>query len=232
MRRYAGSPNADAASRSPEMDSRLRAVRSSSLSPPPLTGQLVFEPSLGSFDGGLRDQLVQRMPMGSTIKVQAIYPRPYWRAMGLAGQATSDTGPIKTTFDNTPFSHNQRTTDGSDVSPGVLVGFMDADDARVWGLKSMAARRTATFDAFGRFFPGGPKPTGYIEMNWSREQYTGGCYNSYMPPGVWTSYGEAVARPVGLVHWASSDISPTWTGYMDGAVRMGEEAAKNVLAQL
>jgi len=40
--------------------------------------------------------------MGSVIKVQCVYPTPFWRDAGLAGQATSDTGPVRITFDNTP----------------------------------------------------------------------------------------------------------------------------------
>jgi len=200
--------------------------------PPTLTGRLVYDPPMASFDGGRRDQLVQRTPMGSTIKVQAFYPKPYWRSMGLTGQATSDIGPIKVTFDNTPFTTDQATTDGNNVTPGVLVGFMDAGEARTWGLRTMAERRAATFAVFDRLFPGGPAPTGYIEMNWSLEQYTGGCFSAYLGPGVWTSFGKALKQPIGLIHWAGTDVSPVWNGYMDGAVWSGEQTAAEVMAQL
>ena len=40
------------------------------------------------------------MPAGSVIKTYAIYPEPVWRQDGLNGQAVSDTGPVKVTFDN------------------------------------------------------------------------------------------------------------------------------------
>ncbi|HUY65114.1 MAG TPA: FAD-dependent oxidoreductase [Acidimicrobiales bacterium] len=200
--------------------------------PPTLTGRIQYDPPMATFDGGLRDQLVQRAPMGSTIKVQALYPTPYWRAQGLAGQATSDIGPISSTFDNTPYTNDPSTTNSNDVSPGVLVGFMDASDGRVWGQKSAAERQAATFAAFSQFFPGGPAPIGYIEMNWSMEQYTGGCYNVYFAPGVWTSYGPALTKPIGRIHWAGTDISPTWNGYMEGAVLSGHAAAGQVLYAL
>jgi monoamine oxidase len=32
------------------------------------------------------------------------------------------------------------------------------------------------------------------------------------------------------VHWAGTETSPYWNGYMDGAVRSGERAAGEVLA--
>lgn len=200
--------------------------------PPTLTGRIHYDPPMSEFDGGMRDQLVQRTPMGSTIKVQVLYPHPYWREQGLAGQATSDRGPITSTFDNTPFTHDHATTNSKHVSPGVLVGFFDAGDAREWGRKSMAERRKATEAQFARLFPGGPKAIGYLEMNWSLETYTGGCYGIFLGPGVWTSYGPAMAKPIGRIHWAGSDISPLWNGYMEGALYTGEVAAAEVLAQL
>ncbi len=66
--------------------------------PPSLTALIRYEPDLPA----LRAQLLQRFPQGSAIKVEAVYHRPFWRDRGLAGQVTSDTGPIKLTFDNSP----------------------------------------------------------------------------------------------------------------------------------
>lgn len=66
--------------------------------PPSLTALIRYEPDLPA----LRAQLLQRFPQGSAIKVEAVYSRPFWRDHGLAGQVTSDTGPIKLTYDNSP----------------------------------------------------------------------------------------------------------------------------------
>src|SRR6185437_14847038 len=79
--------------------------------PPTLAGRLEYDPPLPSW----RDQLTQRTPAGSVIKVYAIYPVPFWRADGLNGQAASDRGPVKVTFDNSPPSG----------TPGVLMGFIE-----------------------------------------------------------------------------------------------------------
>ena len=51
---------------------------------------------------GARDQLTQRMPMGSVIKCIAVYDEPFWREDGLTGQAISLPGPAQVVFDNTP----------------------------------------------------------------------------------------------------------------------------------
>ena len=47
--------------------------------PPPLAARIDYSPQLPA----LRDQLTQRMPMGTVMKVHAVYPEPFWRAAGL-----------------------------------------------------------------------------------------------------------------------------------------------------
>ena len=45
-------------------------------------------------------------------------------------------------------------------------------------------------------------------------------------------YGPWLAAPIGRVHWAGTETATYWHGYMDGAVRSGERAAAEVLAEL
>ena len=185
--------------------------------PPALTALIRYEPDLPA----PRAQLLQRFPQGSAIKVEAVYPRPFWRSRGLAGQVTSDTGPIKITFDNSP----------PDGSPGVMLGFVEGHDARVFGALPARQRRAQAIACFVRYFgKQAANPIGFIEMNWSAEPWTRGCYGGYLPPGVLTDYGPAIRAPVGRLHWAGSETSDYWNGYMDGAVRSGERAATEALA--
>ena len=44
--------------------------------------------------------------------------------------------------------------------------------------------------------------------------------------------GQEIRKPHGRVHWAGTETSTYWTGYMDGAVRAGKRAAVEVLAKL
>jgi monoamine oxidase len=157
------------------------------------------------------------------VKVNAIYARPFWRDQGLSGTATSDTGPIEITYDNSP----------PDGAPGVLVGFMEGDRGRgVLGV-SAAARRQAALASFARYFgQAALNPTAYVDEVWARETYTRGAYGSFNPPGVITSLGPAVAGHAGRLHFAGADFSAEWPGYMDGAIRSGERVAAEVLARL
>jgi monoamine oxidase len=186
--------------------------------PPTLAGRLDYAPSLPSW----RDQLTQRLPAGSVIKLYAIYPEPFWRAEGLNGQAASDEGPVKVTFDNSPPSG----------TPGVLMGFMEANDGRRWARRTVEERREAAIACFVRYFgPQAAEPLEYVERDWMAEPFSRGCYGAHFTPGVWTAFGAALREPVGRIHWAGAECSPVWNGYMEGAVRSGETTADDVAAR-
>lgn len=183
--------------------------------PPTLAGRIRYAPALN----GLRDQLTQRVPMGTVIKVQCVYPTPFWRDAGLNGQATSDTGPVKVTFDNSP----------PDASVGVMMGFIEGSDGRHAQSMALEERRAGTIESFVRYFgEGAREPLEYIEQNWSAEEWSRGCYAGYFPPGVWLDYGPALRAPIGRLHWAGTETAEVWNGYFDGAVRSGERAAEEV----
>lgn len=184
--------------------------------PPALSARVAFESPLPA----LRRQLMQRVPMGSVIKCLVSYHRPFWRDAGLTGQATSDTGPVKVTFDDSP--------PGAD--PGVLVGFVYGDDARFWSDRPENDRRAAVIDSLARYFgPEARSPIDYLQHDWSGDPWTSGCYAGFMPPGVLSVYGPALRAPVGRLHWAGSETSDSWFGFMDGAVRSGRRAAAEIV---
>jgi len=186
---------------------------------PTLAGRIAYDPPLS----GYRDQLTQRMPLGTVAKCMAVYEEPFWRAEGLSGQATSERGPVRLMFDNSP----------PDGSPGVLLGFLEGRHARELGRLAPEERRAAVIDCFARVFgPRAASPAEYVERLWAEEEWTRGCYGCHMPTGGWTGYGPALRAPVGPLHWAGAEYAQVWNGYMDGAVRSGDVAAADVLGLL
>jgi monoamine oxidase len=185
--------------------------------PPTLAGRIRYAPALPA----ARDQLTQRMPMGSVIKCMAVYDTPFWREDGLSGQAVSDRGPVQTTFDNSPPSGK----------PGVLLGFVEANAARALARLPEESRRAEVLACFARYFGERAKtPREYVDKSWADDEWSRGCYAGYMPPGVWTSFGRALTAPVGRIHWAGTETSPVWNGYIEGALASGERAAREALA--
>ena len=185
--------------------------------PPTLAGRIRYRPKLPA----TRDQLTQRMPMGTVIKVHCCYDTSFWRDAGLSGQVGSDSGPVRITFDNSL----------ENGTPGILLGFIEGDDGRIWSQRTAEERRDAVLACMARYFgEGAKKPFAYIEQNWADEEYSRGCYAGYVPPGVLSVYGPALRTPIGRIHWAGTETATVWNGYMDGALQSGERAAAEILA--
>jgi monoamine oxidase len=192
-----------------------RARRAIVALPPALAGRIDYDPPLP----GPRDQLTQRMPMGSVIKCMAVYEEPFWRQDGLSGQAISLPGPAQVVFDNTP----------PNGSPG-LIAFLEGTDARELAGIPEAARRDAVLRGFQRFFGRrAAHPVLYVEKDWSAEPHSRGCYAGVLGPGAWTAYGRLLREPIGRIHWAGTETATRWMGYMDGAIQSGRRAAAEVL---
>ena len=186
---------------------------------PALQDAIRFHPRLPP----LRAQLAQRFPMGSVIKIQLFYDRPFWRDDDLTGFTLSDQGPCRVTWDNSPPSGE----------PGILLTFIEGRDARHWSTRPPAARRAAVLESLARYFgPATKKPFDYVEQDWLRERWSRGCYVGIMPPGVMLDYGHTLRPPVGRIHWAGTEVATQGAGYMEGAVQSGERAAGEVLARL
>jgi monoamine oxidase len=161
--------------------------------------------------------------MGSVIKCQVIYDEPFWRKAGLCGQATGDGEGSRVVFDNSP----------PDGSPGVLLAFLEGDEARRLGREPLAVRRGAVIDSLVRYFgPRAAQPEQYLERDWQQEKWSGGCYGTLFGPNIWTRYGRALREPAGPIHWAGTETAPEWAGYMEGAIRSGERVAAEVLGAL
>ncbi len=183
--------------------------------PPPLALQ---------FTRGLsqrRAKLLAGMHMGHLIKSEAVYPTPFWRAEGLSGQGVSDEGIASVPFDNSP----------PDGGVGVLFAFTGGRAADRLAKLPAGERRRRVLAAFRQYVGDQAlSPTQFVEHDWRSEKWTRGCPTGIPRPGVLSSYGDTLRAPIGPVHFAGTETSDYWQGYMDGAVRAGERAAREILS--
>ena len=187
--------------------------------PPVLACRIAFEPALPPDT----DAILSRMHPGSVIKVNAVYDEPFWREDGLSGQWLDPTAVLSFGLDNSP----------PDGSPGVLVGFIESATARELGAAPDDERRAAILASLaGVFGDRAASPVDVLELDWSREPWTRGCYAGKPAIGAAVAYGRALRRPVGPIHWASSETATMWHGYFDGAVSSGHRAAAEVRVSL
>jgi monoamine oxidase len=188
--------------------------------PPALTARIAYDPMLPAD----RDMITQRVPMGALMKVEAVYPTPFWRANNLTGQFLTTSEPVGYAFDNSP----------PDASLGVLAGFVGGDANRSCAGMATAQRRAAVLNQYATVFQDDRflTPIDYFDFNWVEEPWTRGGPTGLFGPGTLIEYGRALRTPVGRIHWAGTETSDYWQGYMDGAVRSGERATHEVLAML
>jgi len=184
-----------------------------------IAGRIAYQPYLPV----ARDQIHQRVAMGSTVKVFATYERAFWRERGLSGEAVGTSGAISVTFDNT-------THDGA---VPCLLGFVAGRPARIFGTIPKEQRRAQILDELACLFGAAArKPVHYEEMDWGGERYSGGCPIGNFAPGTLSTFGDALRTPVGRIHWAGTESARQCTGYMEGAVESGDRAAAEVVAAL
>lgn len=193
----------------------VRARRVIVACPPPLVLDIDWHPQLPT----RRRELLRHLDMGELMKCDAVYRRPFWRDAGLNGFGLNDSGAARAVFDNSP----------PDGSPGVLLAFVGGGTWRRYGPMSRAARRRAVLEGFAAMFgEQALHPIEYVEHDWTHERWTRGGPTAFHAPGTMTSFGPAIRRPFGRVHWAGTETSTYWSGYMDGAVRAGVRAADEV----
>lgn len=183
--------------------------------PPALAGRIAYEPALPP----ARDQLTQRMSMGWLIKVIAVYARPFWRAQHLNGSAVLADGAATSVFDVSP----------PDGSRGLLLGFVGGAGARRWSGRGQALREAVLADFVRCFGAAAGTPLDVHIADWGSEEWTRGCPTAIAPPGLLTAYGPALRERIGHIHWAGSETSDYWCGYMDGAVRSAERVVQEIL---
>ncbi len=183
--------------------------------PPPLVLGIDWSPLLPP----RRLQLMQHMPMGTLMKVDAVYAKPFWRDKGLSGSAVLDDGVVRTVFDNCP----------ADAKVGVLLAFVGGSSWQQCAMLPLAERRKLVLEGFAKVVgPEALSPIEYVEHDWTHERWTMGSPVASVQPGATVAYGSTIREPHGRVHWAGTETATYWAGYMDGAVRAGERAAVEV----
>ena len=184
--------------------------------PPPQVLRVSFSPPLPH----QRRALLEHMPMGSYWKYIACYKTAFWRKEGFSGEATSPDGLISAVFDASP----------KDVEYAVLMAFVVGDNARKISSQSAEERKKMILDALSASHGDKAKePFRLVEHTMMDEEYIGGCPVGTPAPGMWTTLGPWLRKPFHKVHWAGTETSTVWSGYMEGAVCSGQRAAQEIL---
>lgn len=157
--------------------------------------------------------------LGPVVKCFAAYDRAFWRDAGWSGEAYRPRGAVRATV---------ALTDEHGATPSLLA-FVVGEHAARWHERGPLDRRGELLASLSdQFGDAAAHPIDYVEMDWSREAWSGGCVAG-LPPNV-LAHGARWREPAGRIHIAGTESAVAWPGYMEGAIEAGERAAAEVLA--
>lgn len=150
--------------------------------------------------------------MAGHAKLVAVYRAPFWRRMGLNGDAISHRGPLAEIHDATP----------ADEDLGALFGFAHGATAQAPGF------RDAALTQLGRLFgPDAARPDEVIVKDWSADLRTATPADR-APPAGHPVYGPLSGSA--RILFAGTEVAPEEGGFLEGALAAAE-AAHAVIAR-
>jgi monoamine oxidase len=160
-----------------------------------------------------RINALHRIRNSLSAKVIAAYSEPFWRDAGRNGSAYSD-GLMGSTWVQ---------------GPGVISALVAPAQYSFHIAGDQTARERDALSALSRMYgPQAAEPVALFTREWSAEPFSLG-YMAHYAPGDLTAIGPQHAKSEGRFFVAGSDY---WVaGYMEGAVRTGRAAARDILAR-
>jgi monoamine oxidase len=184
--------------------------------PFPTVKNIKFTPVLPSE----KQILINSMEMGTVIKSHAVYPKPFWRDKGFSGASTCLDEVVELSVDNSVL--------GSDK--GIITSLIHADRAKELLKLSDQDRKNVLLKAYANLFgEEAMNPIMYHDYSFTNNPWIGGAYSGYYKNGIFSKYGAHIAKPFGNIHWAGTETSTLFKGFMEGAVLSGERVAKEIL---
>ena len=154
------------------------------------------------------DRAGRTMSHGPAVKYLARYPTPFWTGLGLAPCARSDR--IGSVWES---------TDRQDTTPGAG---LSAYSGGSYVLPDAAAYATQ----LERLYP--QTPTEARLVHWPSTPWIG-TGNSVPAPEEITTVARLLAEPhAGRLHFAGEQTTIGFSGYMEGALRSGARAARDI----
>jgi monoamine oxidase len=186
--------------------------------PPATAAKLDFAPALPA----LLKQALGVWESGAVIKILVRYARPFWRDHGLCGMVMWRDLPGLFACDAS-----------KDADHAALVVFVGGPLALRWhalGGVELRAEVTAKLkDALG------PEAADIIEFSqreWIHDQWSGGAYSDLVIDVKAVGAERTIRAGAVPIHFAASELSPSFPGYVEGAIVAGRIAARKIIAAL
>lgn len=157
---------------------------------------------------------------GDVIKVMLRYPRPFWRERGLSGT-------VRWLEPRGLFA-----CDASRRDEHALVLFVGASMSRRLADRPDEEIAAWSADTVAAAFGGGtPQPIDIHVRNWCGDPWSGGAYSDLIRDAAARDAQAVLMEGAGRLRFASSELSPSFPGYMEGALVAGRLAARRIVSE-
>lgn len=195
-------------------DRRFAAARVIVCVPPVMAGRIVYDPPAPAPVA----RAFAAWGTGDVIKIFIRYETPFWRAHGLSG----------TVMWSAP--HGLYACDASRDGLCGLVMFIGGRFARHWHGRPQSELRT--FIRARLVAALGEQAGRIVELSirdWTDDRWCGGGYGDNVVDPDAGDAESPLRQGFGPIRFASSELSPSYPGYIEGAITMGRRAARDML---
>eukprot|EP00117_Sycon_ciliatum_P005032 scpid52888/ scgid5829/ Probable flavin-containing monoamine oxidase A len=212
-----------------------------------LQDRITFSPRLPT---SLKTFTMQQSP-GHLIKFIVTYQTAFWREAGMSGEIVAMSNPLADDDDQkertagcspmaqsrSQSTHNENTLSAVfDVSKEDEAGFHPALVGLAGGIQAVYQSQLKEDELKTKILADlahclGEKalePIDFVIQDWHKEPWAGGCPVSFSITGALTNYSKRAIKPFGRIHWAGTETSRVWRGYLDGAVASGKRVAEEI----
>ena len=186
--------------------------------PPAMANKLDFQPALPA-------DLMKALGVwesGAVVKILVRYPKPFWRERDLSGMVMWRDMPGLFACD--------ASKDPEHAALVVFIGGPLALHCRKAGAEALRAEVTAKLvDALG---PDAADVLDFSQRDWTDDRWSGGAYSDLIVDVTARDAERTILAGAPPVHFASSEVSPSFPAYVEGAIVAGRIAAAKILTGL
>ncbi|MDF3214431.1 flavin monoamine oxidase family protein [Mesorhizobium sp. M7A.F.Ca.CA.001.09.2.1] len=186
--------------------------------PPAKVTELAFAPALPAGLG----RALGAWESGAAIKILVRYAKPFWRARDLSGMVMWLEPPGLFACDA-----------GKDAEHAALVVFAGGSLALRWrdlGEAELRAEVTGRLEA--ALGPDAGDVIDFSLRDWTGDRWSGGAYSDLIVDVTATDAERTILAGAPPVYLVSSELSPSFPGYVEGAIIAGRIAAHKIIAEL
>ncbi|WP_232375611.1 flavin monoamine oxidase family protein [Mesorhizobium comanense] len=184
--------------------------------PPATAAKLDFAP-------GLPEPLAKALGVwesGAVIKILVRYPKPFWRGRDLSGMVMWRDLPGLFACDAS-----------KDAEHAALVVFIGGPLALRWrALSEVALRAEVTARLQDALGPDAGDVIDFSSRDWIGDRWSGGAYSDLIVDVTAKDAERTILAGAPRLHFASSEVSPSFPGYVEGAIVAGRIAARKIIA--